>query len=119
MPIPPNIQARLMQLKQEAAIRAELDKRRQLANQNAGRMDQPQPLLPWNPIPRKAEGGQPDDDYRSSHTAPSPEFGAPMHDVTRDIYPKDFYGPNGFRYYADFGEHHDRERRRHEHRRVP
>jgi hypothetical protein len=32
-----------------------------------------------------------------------------MHDVTRDMYPKDFYGPNGFRYYADFGENHDRE----------
>ena len=56
-----------------------------------------------------ADGGSVDDDYRSSHTAPSVEFGAPMHDVTRDIYPKDFYGPNGFRYYADFGEHHDRE----------
>lgn len=57
----------------------------------------------------KAEGGSVEDDYRSEHTAPSPDFGAPMHDVTRDMYPKDFYGPNGFRYYADFGEHHDRE----------
>lgn len=57
----------------------------------------------------KAEGGSVEDDYRSEHTAPSPDFGAPMHDVTRDMYPKDFYGPSGFRIYADYGEHKDRD----------
>lgn len=57
----------------------------------------------------KAEGGSVEDDYRSSHQAPSPEFGAPMHDVTRDMYPKDFYGPSGFHIYADYGEQKDRD----------
>lgn len=47
-----------------------------------------------------ADGGTPDDDYRGSHQAPSPEFGAPMHDVTRGIYPNDFYSSKGAHYYG-------------------
>ena len=54
MSIPPNIQARLAQLRQEAAMRAEMDRRRQMAQQNAEKMAQPQPLLPGD---RKAKGG--------------------------------------------------------------
>jgi len=49
-----------------------------------------------------SEGGS-DEDYRGSHTAPGPHFGAPMHDVTNNMYPADFYGPNGRRYYASPG----------------
>ena len=56
-----------------------------------------------------AGGGQPDEDYRGSHQAPGPDFGAPMHDVTRDMYPADFYSPNGLRYYADQSEPKDRD----------
>ena len=42
-----------------------------------------------------------DADYRMTHTAPDAEFGAPLHDVTGNIYPDDIYGPNGARYYGD------------------
>ena len=38
--------------------------------------------------------------YRGMHTAPGHGGGAPMHDVTRGIYPDDFYGPMGLRYYG-------------------
>jgi hypothetical protein len=49
-----------------------------------------------------------DDDYRGQHEAPGPGYGMPLHDTT-DVYPKDFYGPNGFRHYADFGNDYDRQ----------
>ena len=39
-------------------------------------------------------------EYSGSHSAPNPESGDPMHDVTQKIYPDDFYGPNGHRYYG-------------------
>lgn len=55
-----------------------------------------------------AKGEDVNNDYRSSHEAPGPHFGNQLHDVTKDMYPKDFYGPNGFRYYADTGEKIDR-----------
>jgi hypothetical protein len=48
-----------------------------------------------------------DEDYRGQHEAPGPGYGMPLHDTT-DVYPKDFYGPNGFRYYADQGSDYDR-----------
>jgi len=51
---------------------------------------------------------EPKEEYRSEHEAPGPHFGAPLHDVTKEMYPKDFYGPNGFRYYADNGQSMDR-----------
>jgi hypothetical protein len=51
-----------------------------------------------------------DDDYRSEHQAPGPHFGAPMHDVSGNgMYPKDFYSPNGLRYYADHTDPTDRD----------
>lgn len=53
------------------------------------------------------EGGAVDDDYRGEHRAPGPTSGKPMHDL-KDVYPDDFYGPNGFRYYADTGAEYDR-----------
>jgi predicted kinase len=41
------------------------------------------------------------DDYRGEHEAPDREGGAPISDVSANgIYPDDFYGPNGRRYYA-------------------
>jgi len=58
-----------------------------------------------------AEGGS-NDDYRGSHQAPGPHFGAPMHDVTQGMYPEDFYGPNGARYYGNINEPIDREAHR-------
>ena len=52
---------------------------------------------------RMAEGGS-EDDYRGEHTAPGPHYGAPMHDVSSGgMYPADFYGNNGRRYYANEG----------------
>jgi hypothetical protein len=43
-------------------------------------------------------------DYRGSHTAPGPHFGAPLHDVSSGgMYPSDFYGPNGRQYYGNEG----------------
>lgn len=39
-------------------------------------------------------------EYSGAHTAPTPDSGSPMHDVTQNTYPDDFYGPNGIRYYG-------------------
>jgi len=44
------------------------------------------------------------EDYKGSHEAPGPDFGAPMHDVTaNDMYPKDFYD-NPHQYVSSGGE---------------
>jgi hypothetical protein len=43
-------------------------------------------------------------DYRGSHMAPGPDFGAPLYDVSSGgMYPSDFYGPNGRQYYGSEG----------------
>jgi predicted transcriptional regulator len=53
-------------------------------------------------VMHKAEGGEVD--YRGEHTAPGPHYGAPLHDVSSNgMYPADFYGNNGRRYYANEG----------------
>lgn len=39
-------------------------------------------------------------DYRGAHEAPTHENGDPFHDVTRTIYPDDFYSPEGRRIYG-------------------
>jgi len=49
------------------------------------------------------------DDYRGAHTAPMRDSGAPAHELAGDIYPEDFYSPEGFNYYANFGGTADRE----------
>jgi hypothetical protein len=59
-----------------------------------------------------AKGGEVENDYRGSHQAPGPHFGAPMHNVTNGMYPEDFYGPNGARYYGDINDPSDREAHR-------
>ena len=41
------------------------------------------------------------EDYKGQHTAPGPDFGDPLHDVTRTIYPEDFYSSNGRHFYGD------------------
>jgi hypothetical protein len=39
--------------------------------------------------------------YAGQHSAPDASSGSPLHDVTLNgIYPKDFYGPNGLKYYG-------------------
>jgi len=40
--------------------------------------------------------------YRGSHTAPGPDFGAPLHDLTGggEMYPANVYGPNAVQYYG-------------------
>ena len=40
--------------------------------------------------------------YRSSHTAPGPDFGAPLHDLTGggQMYPADVYSPQAAQYYG-------------------
>ncbi len=56
-----------------------------------------------------AFGGAPDwneTTYKGEHSAPGPDNGSPMHDVT-GVYPEDVYGPNGFRYYGDQGNAYD------------
>ena len=52
-----------------------------------------------NGIPRYAEGGDVDDDYRGSHQAPGPHFGAPLHDLTQ-AYPEDIYSNKALQYYG-------------------
>ena len=59
-------------------------------------------------LTRKQEVGQTrqlreeEGEYRGLHTAPGPESGAPLHDLTGGgtVYPDDVYGPNGLRYYG-------------------
>lgn len=41
----------------------------------------------------------PDTSYRGEHTTPSPDYGAPLHDLTR-LMPEDVYGPIGKRLYG-------------------
>ena len=48
------------------------------------------------------------EDYRGEHTAPGPEDGSPLHNVTlKGTYPEDFYSHKGFRYYSDYGNDYD------------
>jgi GNAT superfamily N-acetyltransferase len=51
-----------------------------------------------NPQIQEAE----DISYRGSHTAPGPDFGAPLHDLTGggQMYPADIYSPNAAQYYG-------------------
>jgi putative chitinase len=41
-------------------------------------------------------------EYRGLHTAPTPDSGAPLHDLT-GIYPDDIYGPKAAQFYGHFG----------------
>lgn len=49
--------------------------------------------------------------YRGSHTAPSPEYGAPLHDLTGggQMYPADVYSPKAVQYYGTGNPKADRE----------
>jgi hypothetical protein len=49
--------------------------------------------------------------YRGSHTAPSPDFGAPLHDLTGNgqMYPTDVYSPKAAQYYGTGNPRADRE----------
>ena len=49
-----------------------------------------------------AQGGLLDTDYRGSHSAPDPDFGAPLHDLTGggQMYPADVYSPKAAQYYG-------------------
>ena len=38
--------------------------------------------------------------YRGDHEAPSPDYGAPGHNLAQDIYPDDVYSKNAARYYG-------------------
>lgn len=42
-----------------------------------------------------------EEDYRGSHTAHGPDYGAPAHDLTAGAYPEDFYKSSGYRLYGD------------------
>lgn len=46
---------------------------------------------------------QPDLSYRGQHTAPGPDFGAPLHDLTGggQMYPDDIYSSKAAQYYGD------------------
>ena len=50
----------------------------------------------------ETQGGLLDTDYRGSHKAPGPDFGAPLHDLTGggDFYPADVYSPKATQYYG-------------------
>jgi hypothetical protein len=45
-------------------------------------------------------------DYKLQHTSPSPEHGAPLHDLTyNQVYPNDVYSNNGLDWYGDGSKH--------------
>jgi hypothetical protein len=56
------------------------------------------------PLKKKPTGllNQPDLSYRSTHTAPGPDFGAPLHDLTGggQMYPADVYSEKAVQYYG-------------------
>lgn len=43
------------------------------------------------------------DDYRGTHKSPSPDGGAPLHDLTQ-IYPDDIYSNKAAQYYGHYGQ---------------
>lgn len=53
----------------------------------------------------------PDTSYRSTHTAPGPHFGAPLHDLTGggQMYPSDVYSPKAAQFYGTGYPEADRE----------
>lgn len=78
----------------EVWVYAAFDSTQVKAVDNRGTFDPNDPVI-YNQSPT----------YRSEHLAPSPEFGAPAHDVTMDgMYPNDVYGPNGLRFYGTGSE---------------
>jgi len=54
------------------------------------------------PTPETGLLGQEVTDYRGSHQAPSPDFGAPLYDLTGggQMYPADVYSPKAAQYYG-------------------
>lgn len=59
---------------------------------------------PTEAIPLRTRSNPDDDSYHIQHRAPDGDS-APLWDVTRnDVYPEDFYGPMGLRYYATYHE---------------
>jgi hypothetical protein len=54
------------------------------------------------PFPSVVMGSLKPEEYRGQHTAPGPESGAPLHDLTGGgrIYPDDVYSPQGQQYYG-------------------
>jgi hypothetical protein len=55
------------------------------------------------------------EDYRGGHTAPGPDSGSPMHDVSANgTYPSDFYSKDGFKYYSDMGSEGNMDRESHD-----
>jgi len=38
--------------------------------------------------------------YQGSHSAPDKEYGAPLNDLSRNMYPDDVYSPKGLQYYG-------------------
>lgn len=73
------------------------------ATGNQGTFDASNPdirFMPNEPTkPSSAQDKQ--EDYRGEHSAPMRDSGAPASDVASNgIYPEDFYGPNGMRYYG-------------------
>jgi hypothetical protein len=69
-----------------------------MAEQYAARTGLLQSVKPIEPA-KQAEGLL---DYRGSHTAPSPEFGAPLYDLTGggQMYPADVYSNKAVQYYG-------------------
>ena len=67
------------------------------------------PYEQWFPKTNLLETAEPkaaqsllDTSYRGSHTAPNPEFGAPLYDLTGggQMYPADVYSPKAVQYYG-------------------
>ena len=61
-------------------------------------------LLGEQVVPPQTSGllDQPDLSYRSTHTAPGPDYGAPLHDLTGggQMYPDDVYSEKAVQYYG-------------------
>ncbi|CAB5194712.1 hypothetical protein UFOVP177_30 [uncultured Caudovirales phage] len=70
-----------------------------MAEQYAARTGLLQSVKPIEPAKQTAEGLL---EYRGSHTAPSPEFGAPLYDLTGggQMYPADVYSSKATQYYG-------------------
>jgi hypothetical protein len=117
-PVPPlrPLNPQLAALREQMAQQSALNKAYDEAMKNV-RTSQMPTFADWVASQGKAKGGVAhmaeggsDDDYRGSHQAPGPDYGAQMHDVSSNgMYPKDFYSTNGLRYYADANDPTDRD----------
>jgi hypothetical protein len=97
---PPDIAAKLAELKEQLRQQGQDFNRRQQGIINMEKMSGPVKLLTDKAkggLAHMADGGS--DEYQGSHKPPSDSYGAPLHDLTQ-VYPEDIYSNKALQYYG-------------------